>query len=474
MPKSDTNGKRKTALLLGGAVVALLILGFWANGRGEHTQYLTAPVKRGAITSAVEATGTINPLTTAPVGSSVSGTVKYIFADFNTHVRAGQVLAQLDPDVYEAQVTTARGNLAGAQANLRNLEASLGSSLAAIESGEANAAKAAADLAYARANSRRLADLFGQGLIPLDQRDQSQSTLAQSEAATRAARAQVNQTRAQHREVQAQVEQARAQIEAMRGSLQQAEANLRYCTIVSPTDGIVVARNISVGQSVAASLQAPNLFTIAQDLQRMQVYAKTDESDTGFIKLGGDAIFQVDAFPNEEFHGRVSAIRLNAYIVQNVVTYDTVIDFENPDQRLLPGETAYVSIPTGHVDDTLEIPNAALTYTPDLPAGELPEIYKRFKVPDAAHTTHLGGQQVVWKLGSHGSHGSNDSAGSSSSLEPVAVKVGISDYANTQLVDGQLHERDVLVTGAVTAGSAPAAGKGPPRPPRAPAQQRRG
>jgi HlyD family secretion protein len=443
---------RRVALLAAAALAAILLLGFWIGGRPQPPQYLSAPVQRGSLTSTVEATGTVNPLTTAPVGSYVSGTVKLVFADFNTRVRAGQVLAQIDPAVYEAQVATARGNLASAEANERHLLAGLGSGKAQIETDEANAAKAQADAAYARANAQRLAKLFGQGLIPIDQRDLSQSTLEQSEASARAARSQVSLAKAQYQEAVAQVEQARAQVAAMRGALQEAEANLRYTTIVSPTDGTVVAKNVTVGQSVAASLQAPNLFTIAQDLTRMQVYAKTDESDTGFIKVGGDATFQVDAFPNQSFHGRVSAIRLNAYIVQNVVTYDTVIDFENPDERLLPGETAYVTIPTGHAENVLEIPNAALTYTPDVPAAELEPLYRRFGIPEAARTSHAGGQQVVWKLVRD------------DKLEPVAVRAGISDYANTQLVEGRLQEGDLLVTGALAAGAGKAGSKSPKPP----------
>jgi HlyD family secretion protein len=450
VPKTIHPLRRRIVLLLAVAIAAILLLGFWIEGRSKGPQYLTAAIQRGSITSAVEATGTINPLTTVPVGSYVSGTVKLVFADFNSRVRAGQVLAQIDPAVYQAQVVTARGNLASAEATLRQLQAALGSSRAQIETGEANAAKAQADASYARANAQRITKLYGQGLLPLDQRELSQSTLGQSEAGTRAATAQVTQARAQHQEALAQVERARAEIQAMRGALQQAEANLRYTTILSPTDGTVVAKNVTVGQSVAASLQAPNLFTIAQDLKRMQVYAKTDESDTGFIKVGGEAAFQVDAFPNERFHGQVSAIRLNAYVVQNVVTYDTVIDFENLDERLLPGETAYVTIPTGHAENVLEIPNAALTYTPDLPAADLERLYRRFGIPEAARTSHTGGQQVVWKLAS------------GDQLEPVAVKVGISDFANTQLVQGKLAAGDLLITGAVTA--ADAKGK-QPRPP---------
>jgi len=171
-------------------------------------------------------------------------------------------------------------------------------------------------------------------------------------------------------------------------------------------------------------------------------------------KVGGDATFQVDAFPSEVFHGRVSAVRLNATIVQNVVTYDTIVDFDNPDGRLLPGETAYVTIPTGHADNALQIPNAALTWTPDLPPAELARLYQHAGIPAAAHTTHLGGQQVVWKLGP------------ADALEPVALKAGISDYASTQVLAGKFQEGDRLITGTITAGSSPSAKTTPgaPRP----------
>src|SRR6185369_10946059 len=305
------------------------------------------------------------------------------------------------------------------------------------------------DLAYARANARRIADLHAQGLVPVDQRDLSQSSLGQSEAAVRAAQAQVVQSGAQ-------LQQIRAQVEALKGALEQAEASLRFTTILSPTEGIVVARNITVGQSVAASLQAPNVFTIAQDLKRMQVYAKTDESDTGFIRVGAEASFQVDALPSETFHGRVSAVRLNAYAVQNVVTYDTIIDFENPEEKLMPGETAYVSIPTGHADDALQIPNAAMTISPPLPPADVEKLYKERRIPPAAYTSHAGGQQVIWRL----------EAGDR--VEPVAVKVGISDYVSSQVLEGNVKEGDTLITGVAgssggSQGKAPIPGRAPVR-----------
>jgi HlyD family secretion protein len=186
----------------------------------------------------------------------------------------------------------------------------------------------------------------------------------------------------------------------------------------------------------------------------MQVYAKTDESDTGFIRAGADATFQVDSLPSETFHGRVSAVRLNAYSVQNVVTYDTIIDFENPEEKLKPGETAYVSIPTGHADDALLIPNAAMTVALPYAPEELEKIYKDRRIPSAAHTTHAGGSQVVWRL-----EGGDRP-------EPVAIRVGISDYASSQLLEGGLKAGDPVITGVTGAagsssGRAPIPGKAP-------------
>jgi len=221
--------------------------------------------------------------------------------------------------------------------------------------------------------------------------------------------------------------------------LNQAQTNLKYTTILSPIDGTVVARNIDVGQSVAATLQAPNLFTIAQDLTRMQVYAKTDESDTGSIRVGTPVTFQVDAFPTELFRGRVGIVRLNATTVQNVVTYDTVIDFENPGEKLLPGETAYVTIPTGRVANTVEIPNGALTFAPTLSHQAIQQIYQQYNISHEAAVTHLGGWQVVWELGLK------------NEVIPVAVQCGITDFTNTQMIQGNVKEGTVLITGQQTA-----------------------
>jgi HlyD family secretion protein len=432
---------KKIANLAAIALVALVTLGMVMKSRSSQAKYLTAAAQQGDITAVVQATGTINPLTTVPVGSYVSGTVQYIFADFNSRVHAGQVLAQLDPAIYEAQVMQARGNVANAQANVKNLQASIAGTQAVIESDQANLLKAQAAAQYASANDKRIQDLAQQGVISQDQADMTRSNLQQADAGVQGARAQLDQARAQLEQTKAQLEQARAQVEVNSGVLKQAETNLRYTTIVSPIDGTIVAREVTVGQSVAASLQAPVVFSIAQDLTRMQVYAATDESDTGSVKIGTEVTFQVDAFPTETFQGRVSAIRLNATTVQNVVTYSTIVDFENPDEKLLPGETAYVTIPTGHAADCVKIPNAALRFTPEMPRPQLQELYKKAGISSVATAGRTGGWRVVWKVGPSGG------------LVPVKVQTGITDYSYTQLIKGDVKDGDLLVTGEETASS---------------------
>jgi HlyD family secretion protein len=437
MSLRESYKEHKTSYAMG-AVCLFLVLGgvYYYDGQSKAVKYISASVRPGDITAAVQSTGTINPLTTVPVGSYVSGTVKYIFADFNTRVHSAQVLAQLDPAIYEAQVVTARGSLENARSSLVTLAAS-------VEVGQANLAKAQANVKYQAATARRSGELLQSGVVSTDANDLIQSTLGQAEADVHAQQANVEQAKAQ-------LAQARAQVTVAEGNLKAAETNLKYTTILSPIDGTVVARNIDVGQSVAATLQAPQVFTIAQDLTRMQVYAKIDESDTGSIRVGTAVTFQVDAFPAELFRGRVSAVRLNATIVQNVVTYDTVIDFDNPNERLLPGETAYVTIPTGHASNSLLIPNAALTFKPDLPRNDLQALYTQHHISREASTTHLGGWQVVWKLGSDNKQ-----------LTPVAVRCGITDYNNTQLLEGDLQDGDTVVTASQGGTSAPS-GTRPP------------
>jgi HlyD family secretion protein len=438
--EQEKRSRLKVGLFAGIAVAGLAIAAAWSlRHTPDPPRFLTTRVEQGAITSVVQATGTINPLTTVPVGSYVSGTVKYIFADFNSRVHAGQVLAQLDPEVYEAQVTQARGNLENAIANQKNLEAAIVVQEAVIKTYEANVEHSKAAAEYARVTAQRFLQLSKDGVISRDQGDQLKSGMDQADAQVRAAEAQLNQSRAQLAQSRAQIEQAQAQVKTTQGALDLAETNLRYCTIISPIDGTVIARNVTVGQSVAASLQAPVVFSIAQDLTRMQLYASTDESDTGNIKIGTEATFQVDAFPSETFRGRVSAIRLNATTVQNVVTYNTIVDFENPDGKLLPGETAYATIPTGRVEDCVKVPNSALRFTPALPPQQVQQLYVRYGISPTAAASHAGGKHVVWKL-------------EDGQIHPVAMQVGITDYTYTQLLSGDLKPGDVLAAGEGTAG----------------------
>jgi HlyD family secretion protein len=421
MSLRESYQQHKRLYLIGAAALIVLIAGWsYARSRANDPKFTTAEVRTGNITASVQATGTINALTTVPVGSYVSGTVQYIFADYNTRVHSGQVLAQLDPAIYEAQVTQARGNLENAQANLVTLAAN-------IQVDEANLAKAVANVKYQEATAKRSQDLFVSGVVSADSNDLTQSNLGQAQADVQSAQAELDQAKAT-------LNQAKSQVTSMDGALQAAETSLKYTTIISPIDGTVVARNVDVGQSVAATLQAPQVFTVAQDLTRMQVYAATDESDTGNIKVGTPVTFQVDAFPTQLFHGRVSIVRLNPTTVQNVVTYNTVIDFSNPDEKLLPGETAYVTIPTGHAQNAVLIPNPALTFKPSMPSKEIQALYKQYNISREASSTHLGGWQVVWKLGPD-----------QKQLIPVAVQAGITDYNNTQLLQGDLHPGDVLV-----------------------------
>jgi HlyD family secretion protein len=428
-----------------GAICLIFILGAWRYfGGSAAPKFTIATVRRGDITSVVQATGTINPLTTVPVGSYVSGTVQYIFADFNTPVKKGQVLAQLDPAIYEAQMIQARGNLQNARANLVTLDAN-------VHVNEANLAKARANVRYEQATAKRSQELFQSGVVSADSNELVQSSLGQSQAEVQSAQAALEQARAQ-------LAQAKDPVVSMDGALRTAETNLKYTTIVSPIDGTVVARNIDVGQSVAAALQAPNVFSVAQDLTRMQVYVDVDESDTGNIQVGTPVTFQVDAFPTDLFYGRVTAIRLNPTTIQNVVTYNVVVNFENPQERLLPGETAYVTIPTGHARNAILIPNPALTFKPALPPANLQQLYQHYNISREASTTHLGGWQVLWKLGPD-----------KKTLIPLAVQCGITDYSNTQLLQGDLHEGDVLVTAQQTQGTSHSTtppGFGGPRGPR--------
>jgi HlyD family secretion protein len=257
----------------------------------------------------------------------------------------------------------------------------------------------------------------------------------------------------------AQVTQAAAQAQQKSAAVTVAQTNLDHSTIRSPIDGTVIARSVDVGQTVAASLQAPTLFTIAQDLTKMQVYVSTDESDVGTIHAGQEVNFKVDAFPKDTFKGKVSAVRLNATTVQNVVTYTTIVDFDNPDMKLFPGMTAYVTVPVATATDVVKVPNGALRFTPGLTADQISSLYQKAGI-NAGGAGRKGGKgaqaasgqqattAVVWKLNAD------------KSVEPVQIKLGITDHTTTevaQVIKGSLNPQDQVVTGSAAANKTAAA-----------------
>jgi HlyD family secretion protein len=413
--------------MIGLLLIAIGTLTAFKLESNKTPQYFTEKTQKGDIQNIVQATGTINAVTTVQVGSEVSGTIQKLYADFNSHVKKDQIVALIEPSLFQGAVLQAKADLGDAQANL------------AVSKANLNKAKAAA--VQAKQDLDRNQALADSGVIPAQQLDAAKASSQSDDAAVAAA--------------QAQVTQAAADVQQKSAALSVAQTNLDHTIIRSPIDGTVIARSVDVGQTVAASLQAPTLFTIAQDLTKMQVYVATDESDVGAIHTGQAVNFKVDAFPTQTFHGMVSAVRLNATTVQNVVTYTTVVDFNNPDMKLYPGMTAYVNIPVATASDVVKVPNGALRYTPDLTAPQIAALYQQFGITNAARGRKNGQSSdqattaVVWKL-------------DNKQLAPVQIKLGITDHTTTevaQVMKGSLNPGDQLVTGSATAAktaSAPA------------------
>jgi HlyD family secretion protein len=342
--------RRKKYWVTIGIILIIFIGGFsiyWVISKnGSNQKFRLMKVERGEINLVVTATGQINPVINVLVGSQASGTIKALYADYNSQVKEGQVIAQIDPAIFKAQVEQGRANVLNAQANLENAKANL--------------AKAEVAVLDAKRNLDRNKPLLERQVI-------AQATLDTAQANYDTAVAQKEVARAQ-------VESSKAQLEQAKAALKVSETNLRYTTIRSPVNGTVISRNVDVGQTVAASLQAPTLFTIAKDLTQMQVDTNVSEADVGRIMVGQDSTFTVDAYPERIFHGKVSEIRNAPIIVQNVVTYDVVIQVDNKDLKLKPGMTANVSVMIAHREGVLKIPNAALRFQPEsAKQGGLPE-----------------------------------------------------------------------------------------------------
>jgi HlyD family secretion protein len=388
--------------------VAIIAVGLYMTvGTRQAIQYYTAKVDRGEVAQVVQATGTINAVTSVQVGSQVSGNIEKLSADFNSVVKKGQVVAQIDPAVFRAQMQQAEADLANAQANVKALEAQVETQKSNATAALANVAKAQASLNDAKLNLDRNTELAKEGIVASQVRDSAQAAYDGALASLHAAEAQYAQAQSGIKSTMAQADQARAQVLQRRASAQMARVNLEHCTIYAPIDGTVIARNVDVGQTVAASFSAPVLFVIAQDLTKMLVYAKTDESDVGKIKEDAPATFRVDSFPRETFHGRVKQVRKNAATIQNVVTYDTIIEFDNPEQRLFPGMTAYVSIPVDWVTDAVKIPNGALRFKPELTDEERKALYAKYGIPEDRAAGRLAGMGMRGGQGGSGGQGGN-------------------------------------------------------------------
>lgn len=437
--------------LLAVAVVAV----FQLRGK-DAPQYFTLKVDSGDIRQMVEATGTINAVTTVQVGSQVSGTISHLYVDFNSRVKRGQVIAQIDPALFEGSMLQTRADLANARAS--------------VATSKANFQKSLALQIQTKADYERAKGLTAQGVMSPQQLDLAKANYDSAVAGVTAA--------------DALVKQAEAQVQQREAAVAVAQTNVNYTTIRAPIDGTVIARNVDVGQTVAASLQAPTLFTIAQDLTKMQVYASTDESDVGPIRPNQLVSFKVDAYPKETFSGRVSQVRMNATTVQNVVTYNTIIDFDNPRMKLFPGMTAYITIPVASVSDVLRVPNGALRYKPDMKAEEIRALYEKYglddggKGPDVSKRPASAQVDVVYagtanklsRTSAAEKQGSDSGLAqlgprldiavlwklrSDKTLEPVKVRSGITDHTVTEvaeLINGTLQVGDALVTGSVLAG----------------------
>jgi HlyD family secretion protein len=431
---------------------------FWGELNG--TKYRLAVVERGDLAAYVSATGTLTPVTMVQVGTQVSGTIEKLFADYNTAVREGQVVAQLDQASFRAKVSQAEASLENARADLKNAQANIHNSNASIENARAEVANQQANIERmqvqiidAKRDLDRHQALLARALISRSELDAAQttydSTLAQRSAARaqrEAAEAKLRSTRAQLLSAQAQVDKARAQVSQAQAGLEQAQVDLDRTVIHSPIDGMVISRDVSVGQTVAASLQAPTLFTIAQDLTKMQVDTNVSEADIGNVAIGQAATFTVDAFPNQTFQGTVRDIRQSPVIVQNVVNYNTVVAMENPELKLRPGMTATVSILVAQRQNVLKIPKAALRFQPQLTEQEREEISRYWREgqrASAGHGTVAASDSrrrwqslpKVWALMAEGFP------------RPIAVRLGISDEQYTESVGETLHEGQELIVG---------------------------
>ena len=370
--------KRNLVLPVVGLVVLIAVVYLvWGGGDGDPAEkYLKVAVERGDVSRTVTSTGTLQAVVTVQVGSQVSGRIQELHADFNSVVKKGQTLAIIDPANFEAQRDRAAASLATSEAAVKNAEANLINRKAELQSAEANLQVSRVDRQEAGRQLRRAKGLFEDGLIPERDLETAQAGQDQSAARLLQAEAQISQIKASIRSAGAQKEQALANVKQARAELKMAQVNLYYTNITSPIDGVVIERSVDIGQTVAASFQAPILFLIANDLAKMQVIAQIDEADIGAISEQAEVDFTVDAFPGQNFQGKISEIRLSSKLPgsgadaqqaagsTNVVVYNVMIDVDNPQLKLRPAMTATVTFTVASAEDVLKVANVALRYRP--------------------------------------------------------------------------------------------------------------
>ena len=425
--------RARLAWLAAIVLVILFVLYRCTAGGDAAPEYQTAPAEKTNVVSRVSTSGSLQAVVTVDVGSQVSGRVQELYADFNSKVKKGEKIAKIDPSLFQAAVVQAEANVMAARANVTRLEVT-------------------ADDAERQA--KRASEVFDQRLISETERDNAVAT-------ARAARA--------------SVDQARAQLAQTQASLDQARTNLRYTDIVSPTDGVVISRAVNVGQTVAASLQAPVIFTIAQDLRKMEVHTNVAESDIGRLQPGMRVSFTVDAYPGEPFRGSIRDIRNAPQVVQNVVTYDAVIDVNNDNLKLKPGMTATVSVVTDRRSDVIAVPNAALRFRPEGAGAGAGQGQRNSQASGASQASagaqSAGGgaggerQRGQWGGGQGGGDGSwrrdrggeNEEGGPPEPVKrrvyvlvgdkpvPREVTVGITDGRVTEIIDGELKQGENVI-----------------------------
>lgn len=450
--------------LIGLAILVALaaVGGFTFYNSSKKVDYITAKVERGEIDAVISSTGTVNAVINVQVGSQVSGNILELHADWNSQVHKGDLVAVIDPlpfqakvDLAKASIDSAKASVVNARASLKKADSDIANAVANIKNQEANIVKSKSAVSDAKIKLDRRVLMQKDGIIAKEDLDTAQATYDQAVAAKDAADAQLvaaqdslESAKAQREVVQTQLDTAEASVKQAQANEVQAELDLLHTKIISPVDGFVVARNMDLGQTVAASFSAPTIFNIAKDLTKMQVDANIDESDIGRVKVDQPVTFTVDAFPGEIFKGAVTQIRENATNVQNVITYDVVIHFDNSELKLFPGMTANVRILTDRQTEVLKLPNAAV----------------RFRPPDAAPAEkgkgpgtgggggdkgkgggggfqgkggggRTGGFQTVYLLGEDGKP------------KPLRVRTGSGDGNFVSVLSDNLKEGDTVITG---------------------------